>query len=325
VRSRSWVALVALAAATLATVVLAAEEPALGKSARGSRRASPRTGKLAPAFAEMVKAHKRGDRAALGRVAERLGPARLGEAVAHPDAAIGAAALAAAPLARGGVLLTGPVSMQLWAADPTRASAAASALASLLDGSVPTLLEEWDVPPDAIARACEWLRGIAGRTESPLAVRLAVLDAVAATMPTCGPADVAALVHDPAPAIRRAAVLIAAGARQDATVQGAIADGDRAVSGAAAASACRLEARSGEPRNGSNGRPQPPSPAAQAAARAQAGVPGTAPDDAVEMLDCLASAGTPADRALLDELQRRPPSPLRDRAVELAGARATAQ
>src|SRR5205085_7845099 len=137
------------------------------------------------------------------------------------------------PLARGGVLLTGPVSLQLWAAEPARAAAAATALASLLDGAVPTLLEEWDVPPDAVARACEWLRGIAGRTESPLAVRLAVLDAVAATMPTCGPADVSALVHDPLPAVRRAAVLIAAGSRQDATVQGAIADPDRSVSAAA--------------------------------------------------------------------------------------------
>jgi hypothetical protein len=299
--------------------MLAAVGPAIGKSARGSRRASPRTGKLTPAFAEMVKAHKRGDRAALERVAERLGPARLGEAVAHPDAAVGAAALAAAPLARGGVLLTGPISMQLWA-EPTRAVAASSALAALLDGAVPTLLEEWDVPPDAITRACDWLRGIAGRAESPLAVRLAVLDAVAATMPTCGPADVSALVHDPLPAVRRAAVLIAAGSRQDATVQGAIADPDRSVSAAASASACRLESRTG-----SSGRPQPPSPAAQAAARAQAGVPSTSADDAVEMLDCLASAGTPADRALLDELQRRPPSPLRDRAAELAGARANAQ
>jgi hypothetical protein len=35
------------------------------------------------------------------------------------------------------------------------------------------------------------------------------------------------------------------------------------------------------------------------------------------MLDCLAAAGTPADRTLLDELRRGPASPVRDRAVEL--------
>ena len=54
-----------------------------------------------------------------------------------------------------------------------------------------------------------------------------------------------------------------------------------------------------------------------AAARTMAAAATTPPEDAVEMLDCLAAAGTPQDRALLDELQRRPPSPLRDRAVEL--------
>jgi hypothetical protein len=35
------------------------------------------------------------------------------------------------------------------------------------------------------------------------------------------------------------------------------------------------------------------------------------------MLDCLAAAGTPADRTLLEQLRRGPPSPVRDRAVEL--------
>ena len=55
-----------------------------------------------------------------------------------------------------------------------------------------------------------------------------------------------------------------------------------------------------------------------------AAAPTTPPEDAVEMLDCLAAAGTPQDRALLDELQRRPPSPLRDRAVEL-GVRSRAR
>src|SRR4051794_1407772 len=62
-----------------------------------------------------------------------------------------------------------------------------------------------------------------------------------------------------------------------------------------------------------------PPPAGQAirAARRMAVAPSTPPADAVEMLDCLAAAGTPADRTLLDELRRGPPSPVRDRAVEL--------
>ena len=56
---------------------------------------------------------------------------------------------------------------------------------------------------------------------------------------------------------------------------------------------------------------------ALAAARVQATAPTTPPEDAVDMLDCLAASGSAQDKALLDELQRRPPSPLRDRAVEL--------
>jgi hypothetical protein len=218
------------------------------------------------------------------------------------------------------VLLSGAIAIQLGASDPARVVAAAAALGLLLDGAIPTALEEWDVPPDAVARACDGLRTLATRPDAPVAARLAALDAIAATMVSCGPADVSGLAHDPAPAIRRAAVLVAAAARREQVVVGAISDGDRGVSGAATASACRVEGRTPH-----TGRTQPPPPPALAAARTLAGAPGTAADDAVEMLDCLAAGGTPADRAQLDELQRRPPSPLRDRAVELAGARDSAQ
>ena len=52
------------------------------KPAHASRRPNPRTGRLAPAFAELVKAHKRGDQAALARAADRMGMVRLGDAIA---------------------------------------------------------------------------------------------------------------------------------------------------------------------------------------------------------------------------------------------------
>src|SRR5207248_1560036 len=74
-----------------------------GKSARASRRPNPRTGRLAPAFAELVKAHKRGDQAALARVADRMGLVRLADAIGSNAAGVGEAALTALPLARGGV------------------------------------------------------------------------------------------------------------------------------------------------------------------------------------------------------------------------------
>src|SRR4029077_15531912 len=134
-----------------------------------------RTGRLAPALAELVKASKRGDRAALGRLADRLGagrarggaggagPAGVGEAVASADPAVAAAALAAVPMARGGVLLVGVVANELSGSDPARVGAAASALGALLDGESPTELEDWDVPADVIERACAGLKALPAR------------------------------------------------------------------------------------------------------------------------------------------------------------------
>ena len=53
--------------------------------------------------------------------------------------------------------------------DWPRAAAAASALGALLDGAVPTALEEWEVPPDVVARACAALRALAWRSDAALA------------------------------------------------------------------------------------------------------------------------------------------------------------
>ncbi|HLK92321.1 MAG TPA: hypothetical protein VKZ18_20675 [Polyangia bacterium] len=279
-----------------------------------SHRTNERTGKLLPAFAELVKARKQGDRSALGRLGDRIGPARLAQAIAGPDARAAEAALAAAPLVRGGVLLVGTIADQTWASDPVRATAAAAALGGLLDGAVPSALEDWDVPPDQVALACWNLRALAGRKEAALPARLAALDAMLAAVPSCGAdADLGALARDPAPEIRRAVVLVAAAGRgRAAALHEAAGDGAEVVRAAAAAAECRVEGRVG-PR----GKEMPPTPAAIAVARATASAAGTPPADAVEMLDCLAAAGTPADRALLDQLRRGPASPLRDRAVEL--------
>ena len=286
-----------------------------GTAARArSRHANERTGRLAPAFAELVKARKRGDTSALGRLGDRIGPARLAQAIAGADERVAEAALAAVPLARGGVVLVGAIADQLAASDPVRAAAAAAALGSLLDGAVPAAIEDWDVPPDLVGRACGGLRTLAARKEAALPARLAALDAMLAAAPSCGTdVDLGPLVHDPAAEIRRAAVLVAAaGPARAALLRDAIGDGDHGVSAAATAADCRVEGRVG-----AKGKEIPPTAPAVASARALASAPSTAPADAVEMLDCLAAAATPADRTLLDELRRGPASPLRDRAVEL--------
>jgi hypothetical protein len=278
-----------------------------------SHRTNERTGKLVPAFAELVKAKKRGDRSALGRLGDRIGPARLAQAIGGADEHVAEAAAAAAPLARGGIVLVGALADQLTAADAVRAGAAAAALGALLDGAVPTALEDWDVPPDLVARACAGLRALAARQAAQIGARLAALDAMVEAAPSCGGGgDLGPLAHDPAPEIRRAAVLAAGGNGRAAILRDGLADGDRGVSSAAAATDCRVEARVGR-----DGKEAPPDTPALAAARALVSATTTPPADAVEMLDCLAAGGTAADRGLLEQLRQGPPSPLRDRAVEL--------
>ena len=305
---------------SVAVAASLAADPVLAAKPRSSR-ANPRTGRLAPALTELVKAAKRNDQAAMGRVADRLGPARLGDAIASTAPGVGQAALAAVPLARGGVRLLAAVSNELGAADNTRASAAATALGRLLDASVPTELEDWDVPPDVIARACSGLPVLAWRAGAPISVRLAALDAIATASPTCGvPTEIMGLARDPSPAIRRAVVLLGATADwRDTALRDAIADADRTVSAAGTAAACRVEGRAGR-----GGKTEAPGSTALASARTLAATPATPSEDAVEMLDCLAGANG-EDRALLDQLQRRPPSSLRDRAVELGDPRAKPQ
>jgi hypothetical protein len=56
-----------------------------------------------------------------------------------------------------------------------------------------------------------------------------------------------------------------------------------------------------------------------ASARALVVAPATPPEDAAEMLACVAASGTPADKAVLEKLRQGPPSPVRARAVELSG------
>ena len=263
-----------------------------------------------------MKAHKRGDRAALARVADRMGLVRLGEAIASREPGVGEAALAALPLAHGGVLLVGAATDQVAVSDWPRAAAAASALGALLDGAVPTALEEWEVPPDVVARACAALRALAWRSDAALA------DAAGGAGRGRGGGS----------ELRQRRGSGAAGARRHA---GAAARGDdgRGRRGRSARRCCATAIADGdrERQRGGDGSGVPDRGAHRAAAArpsrrprrrsrrraTMAAAPTTPPEDAVEMLDCLAAAGTPQDRALLDELQRRPPSPLRDRAVEL--------
>jgi hypothetical protein len=300
----------------LAALFLAAAATAPRPSWARGHKSDARTGKLVPALAELVKARKQGDHSALGRVGDRLGPARLLAAIAGAEEHVAEAAIVAAPDTRAGYLLVGAIADQLGGVD-ARARLAAESLGRLLDGSRPTALEQWEVPPDEIGRACSGLHALAGHPQTALETRLRALDGSLEAVPTCGvPRELASWVRDAAPEVRRAAVLLAEqignpGSDRAAILKQAMGDADQRVSAAAVAADCRVESRAGERKEA------PPDPAAVSAARTLALAPTTAAADAVEMLDCLAAAATPADRALLDQLRRGPASPLRDRAVEL--------
>jgi hypothetical protein len=321
---------VVLLTASLSAAALAPAVRAAGKSsppaAGSARRASARTGRMATPLAALVRAARKKDRAALERLATRMGAARLEEALASSDAAVAEAALAAIPLLRGRVLLAGALTDRLGAADPGVAAGSARALGELFDGTVPSDLDEWEVPPDTVLRACGGLRALASRLEAPVASRLAALDALASAQGVCSAsAELASLLRDPVPAVRRAATQVVRPRERPvaAALRETIHDADPKVASAAVAAVCRSEAAPGTAvRKG-----DPLLDQSVVVARALAPAKTTPPEDAVEMLACVVAAGTPADVRLLEQLRSGPPSPLRDRAAELleSGARVRAE
>jgi hypothetical protein len=294
---------------------------------RPARRADPRTGLIPPPIDDLVKAAKKKDRAAIQRLSERAGAARLGEMLHRSDAGAVLAALAAIPLLREAPLLVGAVADLLDSADPAIAAGAARAVGTLLDGAVPQAMEEWEVPADVVTHACTSLRGLASRLEAPVPSRIAALEAVAQASTICtATGELATLLRDPVPAVRRAtALVLRPGERQAAAAyRDVIRDSDPSVASAAVAAICRWQG-SGETAPPAAKAPAPTvDPLAEdsvTVARSMVVARATPAEDAVEMLGCIATAGTPADRKILDQLRRGPPSPLRDRAAELAESR----
>ena len=319
----------------LAVILLAGSGPALAASGRGrdskpahaARRPNPRTGRLAPAFAELVKAHKRGDRRRSRGPPMRMGLARLGEAMREPPPGVGEAALAALPLARGGVLLVGAVTDLLDVVGRRRARRRRrAALGALLDGAdAGARSTDWEVPPDVVARACAALRGAGGAIEAAVAARAggARTRSASASVPSCGSRRRSwrRCCAIRSPAVRRAAALVlrpAASERDGGAARRDARSRAPAVAAAAAprcAATCRPTARAPARRQD---RARRRAQAIEAGARDGVVAPATPPEDAVEMLGCLARRGArpPIARCWIS-CAAGPPSPLRDRAVEL--------
>jgi hypothetical protein len=269
------------------------------------------TGLFEPPFSELERAVDKGDRAELARWAARIGPARIGEALRGSDRARVLAALDAVTLLPGGVRLLEAATPLLASSDGATAERAARAVGQMLDSSEPRRLDDWDVPVDAVGRACNALAQTATRAEAAAPVRLAALDALAEAS-VCRSAPVATLAFDGSAEIRRAAFL-ALRPRDDlpgAALRQAAGDKDPAVASAAAVAVCRrrragVKASDGEP-----------------ALRTVALAESTPVEDAVEILSCLASSSDSGDKQALEQLKRAKAPALRARATELAPAKA---
>ena len=223
--------------------------PAPGAKPRVVRKASLRTGLIMTHDDELVRAVKKKDRGALERLAERMGPGHLGEALHRPDPAVVEAALVALPLTRGAVLEIGAVTDLLESSNAALAAAAARVLGQLLDGAEPGALDDWEVPPDMVERACNGLRGLATRADAAVTARVAAISAVASASMLCPAAsgELASLLRDPVPAVRRATALVLRPEerRANGALRDVVRDPERLVVSAAVATLCRDEPADG--------------------------------------------------------------------------------
>ncbi len=294
-----------------ALVALCGALAAVSQAAERTPTFNRRTGLFEPPLSALRAAEDRDDHADVARWADRIGAARLASACkggVREDVLValpGAAALA------GGVRLLEAVTPLLDSPDAEIVQQATRTIATLLDGTQPGAIQDWEIAPDIIKRACTSLDQMTRRTDTPPGPRLAALDALADSTLYCdNPATLLALLRDPAPALRRAAALAlpARAPAQVAALREHLTDEDPAVAAAAAVGLCRarltMAATAGIPANEA------------ATLRALIQADATPVEDAVELVPCLAAVGTEAERKVLEQLRRGRISPLQRRAHE---------
>jgi len=287
-------------------------------AAHDKRHVDARTGMLEVPLDELVAAVRRKDRAEIARVSARIGPARLAEALRKADATGIQAALTGIPTLQGRARLVGPVTeLMTTATDPGIAAAAAHTVGDLLAAATAADIDDWDVPPDVVGGACAALRTSALLPAAATAVRLAALDALADAVSVCPLwPDLLNLLKDPSPAIRRAAAFVVRPQQRLAT--GGFASGTRdidpAVASASVAALCEAMAQPGMlPKSSAR---EPIWEQIRQLARRMVTAGATAPEDAVQMLDCLEPT-LASDRQILEGLKNRRHTPLGERAAEI--------
>ncbi|HEX3694813.1 MAG TPA: hypothetical protein VH374_05420 [Polyangia bacterium] len=297
--------------------LLAAGGPVAGgrsgaKVIRHGAEINPRTGMALPPFELLVRAVKQRDRGATERIVARMGPGRLTQGLVQTDRRVVLAVLTAAPVSREALLLTEPVADLTSSSDPAVAAAAAHTMGQLLNGETAADFELWEVPPDVVAHACAALRGLALRGLAAAPARLAALVALADATGVCNDTDeLLPILKDADGGLRRAAAQAVRplSTAAVAALSEAIRDPAPGVQTAAVATLCRRERALFL-----NGRRIDAGAAAAAFATARVLIlqPSTPADDAVDMLGCLNTAGTAADKKIEDQLRRGSPSPVRD-------------
>ena len=246
-----------------------------------------RTGLFEPPLSELCKAAERGDRAELVRAASRVGPARLAKALRDrqsPNRVI-AAALEAAPLLDAGLLLLDSLLPHVLSSDEALRSRAVAAIAALLAEGSRDRLDEWEVASETTRAICQALTRVAESENEAPATRLLAVQGLTDGMCETKPGSLAAARE---PDLRRAWVLLLPPA-SDAALLAAARDGDSRVAAAAGARLCQRQAKS------------PPLPG-QPPLRRLALLEGALPDDAIEILPCLAASADPADKEALDAM-----------------------
>jgi hypothetical protein len=261
------------------------------------------TGLIEAPLTGLRKAAEHGDRAELGRWGARIGVARLARALADSDRGLALAVLDSLPYLPARLLLLEPVLARCESADAAIGERALRTLGTILGEADAGLLEAWEVPRETSERACRVLAAVASRTDRDVTLRLAALQALADANALCaGRQRGSALLRDPSPEIRRAAVLLSSAADARA-VQDSGKDPDASVVSASGAALCRLRLVPAVVSNSTAPAPRP--------LRDLAALPGTPAEDAAEMLVCLAESKDPADAKAAQEIRSKTPPTLR--------------
>jgi hypothetical protein len=263
------------------------------------------TGLVEAPLAGLRKAAQRGDRAELGRWAARIGVARLARALSDPDRSLVLAALDSVPFLPGRLLLLDAVLARCESADPQVKESALRTIGVLLDDTDPDLLDAWEIPAETTQAACRVLAAAAGSPDRAIDLRLAALQSLADASALCAAkSDLLAVLRDPSPEIRRAAVLVTlpTNLRGLSALREASKDPDASVASAAGAALCRQQLA---PRVKSA--PVPARPLRELVVAQPTPV-----EDAAEMLSCLGDSTDPADLKTLEDLRAKGSPLLRD-------------